>query len=94
MLAGENKERIVYAHEFHYSNLENCAPELDFAYEVVRGHGVDGRHDGIVTGNVLASFSHLRDVAAYPWTRRFVAFIHGTRQQNNPCRSELARESS
>ena len=80
LLDGDNKERIVYAHEFHYSHLENCAPELDFAYEVVRGHGVDGKHDGLVVGNVLASFSHLRDVAAHPWTRRFVAFVRARRQ--------------
>jgi len=80
LLDGDNKERIVYAHEFHYSNLENCAPELDFAYEVVRGHGVDGKHDGLVTANVLASFSHLRDVAAHPWTRRFVAFVRARRR--------------
>jgi len=80
LLDGDNKERIVYAHEFHYSNLENCAPELDFAYEVVRGHGIDGKHDGLVTGNVLASFSHLRDVAAHSWTRRFVSFVRARRQ--------------
>jgi len=80
LLDGDNKERMVYAHEFHYSNLENCAPEVDFAYEVVRGHGVDGKHDGLVTGNVLASFSHLRDVAAHSWTRRFVAFVRARRQ--------------
>jgi len=80
LLDGDNKERIVYAHEFHYSNLENCAPDVDFAYEVVRGHGVDGKHDGLVTGNVLASFSHLRDVSAHPWTRRFVAFVRARRR--------------
>jgi cobyrinic acid a,c-diamide synthase len=80
LLDGDNKERIVYAHEFHYSGLENCAPELDFAYDVLRGHGIDGEHDGLVVGNVLASFSHLRDVAAHPWTRRFVAFARARRQ--------------
>ena len=80
LLDGDNKERIVYAHEFHYSDLENCAPELEFAYDVLRGHGIDGEHDGLVVGNVLASFSHLRDVAAHPWTRRFVAFARARRQ--------------
>jgi cobyrinic acid a,c-diamide synthase len=72
---GDNRERIIYAHEFHYSDLENCAPEVDFAYEVVRGRGIDGRHDGIVVNNVLASFSHLRNVDSHTWTRRFVAFV-------------------
>jgi cobyrinic acid a,c-diamide synthase len=75
LLDGDNKARILNAHEFHYSDLENCAPGLDFAYEVVRGRGIDGKHDGAVVRNTLASFSHLRDVASHSWTRRFVAFV-------------------
>ena len=35
-------------HEFHHSSLENLDPGVAFAYRVERGHGVDGRHDGIV----------------------------------------------
>ena len=80
LFEGNDKEHIIYAHEFHYSDLENCAPEVDFAYEVVRGRGIDGRHDGIVVNNVLASFSHLRDVAAHSWTRRFVAFVRNRKK--------------
>ena len=63
------------AHEFHYSSVENLPSGTRFAYEVERGHGIDGRHDGIVHRNVLASYAHLRDVAANPWARRFVDFI-------------------
>ncbi|MCB2101355.1 MAG: hypothetical protein KDE22_10825, partial [Rhodobacterales bacterium] len=63
------------AHEFHYSSLENLAPDTVFAYDVLRGHGTDGRHDGIVIHNLLASYAHLRDVEAHHWARRFVAFI-------------------
>ncbi len=47
----------------------------EFAYEVERGHGIDGRHDGIVHKNLLASYAHLRDVAGNPWARRFVDFV-------------------
>ncbi len=65
----------IHAHEFHHSELENCAPGVEFAYRVVRGNGVDGSHDGIVHRNVLASFAHLRDTAANRWTRRFLGFI-------------------
>ena len=63
------------AHEFHYSSVENLPSGTRFAYEVERGHGIDGRHDGIVHRNVLASYAHLRDIAANPWARRFVDFI-------------------
>jgi cobyrinic acid a,c-diamide synthase len=66
---------LIHAHEFHYSSVENLAPGVEFAYEVERGHGVDGRHDGIVRKNLLASFAHLRDVAGNRWARRFVNFV-------------------
>lgn len=72
---GEAKRRIP-AHEFHYAGLERLDPATCFAYRVVRGRGIDGRHDGIVKGNVLASFSHLRSTAASGcWARRFVGFV-------------------
>ncbi len=66
---------LIRAHEFHYSSVENLAPGVGFAYEVERGHGIDGRHDGIVHKNLLASYAHLRDVAENPWARRFVDFV-------------------
>jgi len=73
---------LIHAHEFHYSSVENLAPGAEFAYEVERGYGIDGRHDGIVHKNLLASYAHLRDVAGNPWARRFVDFVrscnHGT----------------
>jgi cobyrinic acid a,c-diamide synthase len=70
---------LIHAHEFHYSSVENLAPGVEFAYEVERGHGIDGRHDGIVHKNLLASYAHLRDVAGNPWARRFVDFVRSCR---------------
>jgi len=66
---------LIRAHEFHYSSVENLAPDVQFAYDVERGYGIDGRHDGIVHKNLLASYAHLRDVAGNRWARRFVEFI-------------------
>jgi cobyrinic acid a,c-diamide synthase len=71
--SGEPTE--IAAHEFHYSRLENVAPGLRYAYRVLRGHGIDGEHDGIVLGNLLASYTHLRDVGGNHWTQRFVAHV-------------------
>jgi len=62
-------------HEFHYSSLENVAPELKFAYRVLRGHGVDGQRDGIVHRNVVASYAHLRNGAGSGWADGFAAFV-------------------
>ncbi len=77
----------IRAHEFHYSTLENVAGDLDYAYDVTRGTGIDGRHDGIVHRNVLASYTHMRDVGSNHWTARFVDFI---RRQRNARRRSLA----
>ncbi len=69
------REPAVRAHEFHYAAVENLAPGLRFAYTLKRGHGVDGERDGILTGNVLASFAHLRSTRRNDWAARFVEFI-------------------
>ncbi len=69
----------IAAHEFHYSRLENLAPGLTYAYEVLRGSGVDGRHDGIVYKNLLASYSHMRNVGGNHWAERFVAQVRACR---------------
>jgi cobyrinic acid a,c-diamide synthase len=68
----------VRAHEFHYSSLENLPADLSCAYTVKRGHGVDGRRDGIVVHNVLASYAHLRSAGSNPWATRFVNFVRHT----------------
>jgi cobyrinic acid a,c-diamide synthase len=65
----------IRAHEFHHASLENVAPDVRFAYAVTRGHGIDGKRDGIVVGNVLASFAHLRSTGTCEWAARFVEFI-------------------
>ncbi|MBI3776409.1 MAG: cobyrinate a,c-diamide synthase [Gammaproteobacteria bacterium] len=65
----------IPAHEFHYSSLDNLAPGVVFAYEVMRGSGVDGAHDGLIYKNLLASYTHLRDVNAHRWAQRFVEFV-------------------
>ena len=68
------KDAIIPGHEFHYSALENIT-KLDFAYQVVRGTGIDGKNDGIIYKNLLANYAHLRDTSANHWAQRFVAFI-------------------
>ncbi len=60
------------AHEFHYSSLEGLPPGLEFAFSVKRGFGVDGAHDGIVIGNLLATYCHLRGAGERGWVRALV----------------------
>ena len=63
------------AHEFHYAALENLPEGQTFAFKVIRGEGIDGSRDGLIVGNLLASFMHLRDVEATRWVGRFVTFV-------------------
>ncbi len=71
------------AHEFHYSSLENLASGLTYAYEVTRGAGIDGHHDGFVYRNLLANYVHLQDVEGHHWTRRFVDFVRRVKKSKN-----------
>jgi cobyrinic acid a,c-diamide synthase len=66
---------LVQGHEFHHSTLTAMDPGLRFAYDVQRGHGIDGRRDGIVVHNLLASYTHLRSAAGTAWATRFVDFV-------------------
>ncbi len=75
LTGGGTRAAELPAHEFHYSSLSNLAPGQTFAYEMLRGSGVDGRHDGIVYKNLLACYCHLRDLESNHWTRRFVEFV-------------------
>jgi len=65
----------VRGHEFHHSSLENLDPGVAFAYKVDRGHGIDGRHDGVLVHQVLASYTHLRTGAGSQWAPRFVDHV-------------------
>jgi cobyrinic acid a,c-diamide synthase len=79
---GENQP-LIFAHEFHYSSLENLPADSRFAYHVERGFGIDGKRDGLMIHNLLASYTHLRTIGSCYWATRFVAFIQRTRAQQS-----------
>ena len=78
-------------HEFHYSSLDNLDPGTRFAYRVERGHGIDGRHDGLLRRNLLASYAHLRDTGGSGWPARFVAFVRAHVRSPRVPRAPAAR---
>ncbi|MBF0248064.1 MAG: hypothetical protein HQL36_08340, partial [Alphaproteobacteria bacterium] len=65
----------IPAHEFHHSSLENIDTDLTFAYDVLRGHGVTGRADGIVMHNLVAGYAHMRDTSKCRWAEAFTGFV-------------------
>ncbi|MEO1767643.1 cobyrinate a,c-diamide synthase [Thiobacter aerophilum] len=77
----------IQAHEFHYSSLENLPPGLTYAYAVQRGHGIDGRYDGFVYKNLLASYTHLRGTAAFDWPVRFLEWVRRCHIHHQPRRA-------
>ena len=68
-------DAIVRAHEFHYSSLENLPADLRCAYAVKRGHGVDGRRDGIVVQQRARVLCPPAQRRRQRWAARFVDFV-------------------
>jgi cobyrinic acid a,c-diamide synthase len=64
----------IRGHEFHYSEVVNLESDA-FAYDVVRGSGVDSKHDGIIVENLLASYTHLHSLGSPGWAEGFVRFV-------------------
>ncbi len=77
-------QAVFQAHEFHYSRLVGLPDGLTYAYAVERGYGIDGRHDGLVMHNMLASYAHLRDVAGNRWAARFAGHVRRCRDATSP----------
>jgi len=64
----------VRGHEFHYARpREACNEEARYGFDVERGFGLDGRRDGLIRNNTVATFSHLHALATPQWAPAFVA---------------------
>lgn len=72
--AGSDEVQIN-AHEFHYASLENVDREITCGWDVKRGYGLNGAQDGLIDGQVVAGFSHLRNTVNTPWVAAFLASI-------------------
>ena len=73
------KNKNIHAHEFHYSSVKFNKKRYKYAYNVKRGYGINGRKDGLIYKNTIASFSHLRSTSKFNWAKYFIKFI----EQNN-----------
>lgn len=77
----QSSEADICAHEFHYSSLNNLPSDTIYGYEVKRGTGIDGKHDGIVYKNMMACYAHLRNTQQSPWVRGFVDFVRNCKSR-------------
>ena len=65
----------VSAHEFHYSRIENLDSGLRWGWRVRRGTGTAEEMDGLVLGNLFASYCHLRHTKRFEWVQHFLGFV-------------------
>jgi cobyrinic acid a,c-diamide synthase len=72
----------VRGHEFHHSTLFHLNGSR-FAYQMVRGHGITGREDGILYKNLFASYLHLHALGTPEWAKGFVALARKERDRVN-----------
>ncbi|MFA5313075.1 MAG: cobyrinate a,c-diamide synthase [Methanomassiliicoccales archaeon] len=61
----------IVGHEFHYSRLVPT-PLGPFAYDVLRGTGIDGGHDGLVRSRTIGTYMHQHALATLDWGTAFV----------------------
>ena len=61
----------VKGHEFHYSSIE-VKGDVKYAYEVLRGYGINGKRDGIIIHNALASYTHILASGQEHLFKRFI----------------------
>lgn len=67
------KDEKVRAHEFHYSKPVGSDGQVAYQFDLVRGFGVTGQRDGVLNGNLFASFAHLHAIGNPNWGKKFVA---------------------
>ncbi len=61
------KGTSLKGHEFHYSRVMDYAGNLKMVFAMNRGKGIDGKSDGIVYRNVLATYTHLHALGSPEW---------------------------
>jgi cobyrinic acid a,c-diamide synthase len=61
---------ILKGHEFHYSKpLIREPEEIDTAFQVKRGRGLDGQRDGLYKKNLLATYTHVHAAGNTLWSQ-------------------------
>ncbi|MBW2344263.1 MAG: hydrogenobyrinic acid a,c-diamide synthase (glutamine-hydrolyzing) [Deltaproteobacteria bacterium] len=69
-------------HEFHYSKAVLTGKEdVDFAFKVSRGNGIDGLRDGILKKNVLATYTHIHAAGTPLWAKSLFRSAYDHREK-------------
>ena len=76
-----NPTKTIYAHEFHYSRLVDIKRDYRTAYQISRGVGLGDGRDGIVYKNLLATYTHQRNVCG-GWAKCFSDFVREHKRES------------
>ena len=72
-------------HEFHYSRpMIGDSEEIDTAFIVKRGRGLDGQRDGLYKKNLLATYTHLHAAGNMLWSKSFFNKALEFKHQKSP----------
>ncbi|WP_224447698.1 cobyrinic acid a,c-diamide synthase [Haloprofundus salilacus] len=73
--------RTLRGHEFHYSEAD---PAIDarFAFDVIRGKGIDGEHDGLTEHRTLGTYAHV-----HPESGAFDRFVDAVAESGGGSRN-------
>ena len=62
----------IHGHEFHHSKV-SIKKGVKFAYQIRRGHGIDGLRDGVLYKNIFAAYTHLHALGTPSWAEAFIS---------------------
>ncbi len=64
---------VIQGHEFHYSQpVATGTSTTSFSCRVERGHGFDGQFDGLCSGNVFGTYTHIHSLGNSRWGKQMV----------------------
>ena len=86
-------EKVINAHEFHYSRFKTVDKNVQFAFHVKRGTGINGKADGYIYKNLMANYSHQRNTRNNPWTGRFISFVRDCKQMKGSQKQDKQKNS-
>ena len=93
----------ITGHEFHYCRIVSQREEdLNTAFNVLKGTGMDGRREGMCRKNILAGFTHLHALGTPEWADAIIEQARQYRNENQKMedniniirRNEICRRSN
>ena len=78
---------VLRGHEFHYGRLVPDGRELSLSLDVRRGAGSQHGRDGLVAGNVFATWIHLHALGTVDWAPALVDLARNAARDRKMCGS-------